>query len=246
VTWLRVATWNERGDRYGVPLAKFVHDMHHVLAACDIVGGQEIAGMPGRMTALGNAAGWAHAKPGPAPVIAWRRDRFHLVQARSELVARGRHVLPVPGRRSFLPDYHAAVVQLRDMNTDRIVTIINGHSPAHAEIRGHARPGGRARMHTEWCRNMADLFDEYQHHGRVFVTADWNWAYHHGPSKTDRDPKVIMHEVGAVSCWSGDRTIHGTLGSRCVDGIYSQHRGQTVDTIQTASDHRVVVVTYAV
>lgn len=239
---IRVATFNERGDKHGVQFPQRGRDLQHVLKNADLVGMQEWPGIEGSMAFLNEQPGWASYRPPHGPPVAWRTDTFRLLERHEHQVAAARNVLPLPGRRSHLPAIHATEVVLQRLDNGHTVTLIDGHSPAHVEIAGHRRPGARGKMYTEFCDGMAELYAAAAKRGRVFVTADWNWNYRDKPV-SKFDPKAIMWEAGARACWHNRAPQH-TLGRRCVDVIYSQHNGLHVTTLHTASDHRTVVVTY--
>jgi hypothetical protein len=227
----RVATANIRVT-LGPKAAREALDK--VLPHADLIGLQEWGNS--RAGILASTRGFAWVKPCPAcPPVGARLDRYTSVEARKVVLAWGRRVNPVPGRRGRLPDCNATLAVFSD--DDGEVAVLNIHLPAHVEKGSHYRRilhrlTPRARMHRQAVSSITKIESQQKAKGRrVYVIGDTN--YHLMP----------LPLTGLRSCWTGNRHP-GTLGARTVDQVYAAHKPTSVRTIRTASDHDAVVVTY--
>lgn len=200
------------------------------------VGGLQEYGGPARRESLRGLAdlGMAFYKPADcatAPPIIWDYHRFDLVRGRAVLVADGRRVRPVPGKRSVLDDLFGTVVELHDLLLDRETVVGNLHTPAHVEH----WPGPRRAMYREAVLAIAAERPDY-------LTGDWNWSLR----TPDALPRQLLERRGLVSCWSGNPSPVGTHGRRLIDGVFARERATEAHVLSgfDVGDHDPAVATY--
>lgn len=234
----RVGTFNlyqrSDNDRADAAVRRFVE---HV----DLAGLQEYGGHD-RLESLRGLAdlGMAFYKPRDvpsAPAIIWDRDRFDLMRGRSVLVADGRRVTPVPGKRSVLGDYYGTVVVLRDLVSGCETVVGNLHTPAHVEL----WPGPRRGMYRESVTGIAA--DMHLRCDRpAYLVGDWNWSLR----TPDALPRQLLARRGLVSCWSGNPSPVGSHGHRLIDGVFARARADEAHVLSGfhVGDHDPAVATY--
>lgn len=207
----------------------------------DLAGLQEYGG-PARRRSLLDLAdiGMAFYKPkeiATAPPIIWRADRYILLRARTPLVADGRRVNAIPGRRGTLPDYHGTVVVLHDLLLGTEVVVGNIHTPAHVEH----WPGPRRAMYREAITGItADM--HLRRPRPAYLVGDFNWDLR----SPDAMPRQLLHKRGLVACWSGNPSRVGTHHHRLIDGVFANAYAAEAEVLTTINvgDHLPVVATY--
>lgn len=169
------------------------------------------------------------------PVVGMKTARYGDFREHRVLLAKGRTVEPEKGRRTFLPDVYATVVEAVEKATGNTVGVSNTHLPAHVEVKGVYRKikdhlTGRSAMHRQarrkWRRDAqarAKRLDD------MYLTADPNFE--------------LMRLRSFVSCWAGHRTEH-TFGPRTIDAVWARRHAARVATVKIPSDHHAVKATY--
>ncbi len=180
-----------------------------------------------RNALLEDMPGWVFKRgKGGGPPVGVRRSWGRLLRVRRLVLAGRRRVIPVPGRKSTLPDNLATLAVARMRGERRKTALISIHLPAHVEH----WPGPRRQMHAEAVRRLTRAIRWQRLLGRrVFVAGDTNW------DEFDLPP--------LVSCWHGRKPV-GTLGGRTVDGVWADDPADDVRTLNVGSDHRAVIATY--
>lgn len=237
-TTTRVGTFNlyQRSDDHQADAAvrRFVE---HIDA-----GGLQEYGGPVRRASLEGLAdlGFAYFKPKDvptAPPIVWDRDRFDFLRGRTPLLARGRRVLPVPGKRAVLDDLYGTVVVLRDLADGCETVVGNVHTVAHVEL----WPGPRRTMYRESVAAIAAAM--HLHRNRpAYLGGDWNWSLR-APVAL---PRQLLAEHGLVSCWAGNPSPVGSHGRRLIDGVFARGRASDAHVLPGfhVGDHDPAVATY--
>lgn len=160
------------------------------------------------------------------PPVGVRRAWGALLKARRIVLAGRRRVIPVPGRKSKLPDNVATLGVVRQHGQRRKTALFSIHLPSHVEH----WPGPRREMHEQAVKRLRRAIRWQLIRGRrVFVAGDTNWDE--------------MELPPLVSCWRGRKAV-GTLGGRTVDMVYAELAAASVRTLNVGSDHRAVIATY--
>jgi hypothetical protein len=201
------------------------HALDRALVGADLAALQEFK--HDRDALLEDMPGWVFKRGrGGGPPVGVRRSWGKLLKARRIVLAGSRRVIPVPGRKSVLPDTLATLAVTRMSGEWRKTSLISIHLPAHVEH----WPGPRRTMHTEAVKRLTRVIRRQRLLGRrVFVAGDTNWDEFELPP--------------LVSCWHGRKPV-GTLGGRTVDIVYADLAASEVRTLNVGSDHRAVIATY--
>jgi hypothetical protein len=186
---------------------------------------------PGRRTGGSGPYVWSLGVLGGCAVGA-RADRFELLSARAVL-------LSAPGRADredrFLgiePPRLAAVGVYRDRSRDRTVALVGYHLVSGVQAHGRYR-ADRPRLverHRSEVRRLGRLVAR--------LLAAGHEVHAVGDSNFDG-----LRLPGLTSAWEGREDAPGTLGPvRHVDDVHGPGPARTVTLVDTASDHRAVVV----
>lgn len=162
-----------------------------------------------------------------------RRERYAVLSRRSHPLSRpglsDRH-----GRLRLEPGRAATVARHRDLATGATVAVVDYHLVSqvqrHDAYREHDRPRLVARHRSEAAAVE-----------RLVARAAADTTYAGGDAN--------LHGFalpGLVSLWAARPDAPGTLGPRRrVDDLHSETGPLEVELVETASDHRAVVATYA-
>lgn len=178
-------------------------------------------GRPGRYTWLSPVVGGC--------AVGARADRYDLVGAGLRLLSRPGLVAGVP-----LPGRVASVSLWRDRwRPDApATTLVDLHLTPGVQAAGRYRtdrPGRVARHRAEVARLQQVVDAELARGHVVHAVGDGNFAG--------------LRLVGLTSAWQGREGHPGSLGDRLVDDVHGPGRADVVRLVQTASDHRAVLVT---
>jgi len=227
----RVGTLNVRGDLSDEVAREALAVM---LDHCDLLGLQEWG--PNRSKIAREFDGWGYTKPAAGcPPLMFREARYVVLGGEPVVLAEGRFVGFIPGRRSKLPDVVSGLYRLQDVEDDVIIPILNWHLPATVEARGAYRRiknvlSPRARMHREARRAGRRLMEQQAPKpDRAYIVGDTNFH------------DMQLRSFG--SCWTG-RELKGTHGNRTIDIVYGLAPAKDVKTLPVGSDHKGVVATY--
>ena len=179
------------------------------------------------------------AAKGGEPIL-WKTSRYRFRSVHGVRLARAEFVGHLPGRKDRLPASIATEVCLDDLaskHPDGSVTdVIDYHLTA--EIQDVRGGGGykkdaahrlRVRRHKREKRRLGKRARMHQRRGRtVHPCGDGNYSG--------------MTLGGFVNCWEGRHG--GTLQGRPVDIIFGARKPSKLWTIETASDHDSLIVTY--
>ena len=180
---------------------------------------------------------------GPAATYQWisswgdcpvgvRAERYDVLERRTRVLGwvgpadRGTRPL------SVVPPRVATVVLLRDLERERLVSLVNFHLVPGVQGRGVYR-GDRpllASRHREEVRRLAGLVEEELRRGReVHAVGDSNFDG--------------LRLPGLTSAWEGREGEPGTLGARRhIDDVHGPGPATSVVLVSTPSDHKAVVV----
>ena len=153
---LRVGTYNIRA---GVSTLTFTTALGSFLPHADLIGLQEVSSKEKEASlASQEAGGWAYHRgeryfDGQTPVM-WDALRFDFVSARPERLTGAFEVgNEVPGKSGSYPAQYLTVVRLRDLLTQRLVSVVNVHLLPGA-VRAGRRWEGRPRLPFATLRGM--------------------------------------------------------------------------------------------
>jgi hypothetical protein len=186
--------------------------------------------LPGRVSS-GSGYLWSAPLVGGC-VVGARADRYELVEARSRavsLVGRGEH----PQRWwGIEPPRLMTLAVYRDLRSERVVSVVCFHLTPGVQARGRYRDD-RPRLaarHRHEVRRLQQTVDDELARGRVvFALGDSNFDG--------------LRLAGVVSAWTGREERPGTLGRRRkVDDVHGPGPAESVTTLDTLSDHKVVLV----
>jgi hypothetical protein len=188
---------------------------------------------------------WAARRPsgGEPPAYRWlsswgdcpvgvRADRYDVLDWRTQVLGwigpadRGSRPL------SVVPPRVLTLAVLRDLERDRVVSLVNYHLVPGVQGRGRYRedrPLLAARHRTE-VRRLADVVEGELRRGReVHAVGDSNYDG--------------LRLPGLTSAWEGREGEPGTLGPRRhVDDVHGPGPALSVALVSTPSDHKAVVV----
>lgn len=161
-----------------------------------------------------------------------RADRYLLLAA-------GLRVLSLPGQldRELLAGRVASVSVWRDRwhPGAAATTLVDLHLTPGVQSRGRYRsdrPERVARHRAEVARLQQVVDAELAHGHEVHAVGDSNFDG--------------FGLVGLTSAWQGRQGDFGTLGDRLVDDVHGPGPARVVRLVETASDHRAVLVTRSV
>lgn len=232
---------------------EFIDDMQRLVATnTDLIGLQECTGSQ-RRDALAVLPGWGVHQPegrqAAKDPIVWRESRFALVDAGSDVGAKG-----FAGGQ---PRRYLNWVELDDRITGRTVYLINTHLHAGIDRNGKPRvwrPRTRQAFgHIEGVRDLARWLGTQ---GEVFVTGDFNICYRDDRRvRHPRFPYMVLKGARLVPCWEWAQVrrweeTHGRR-DRLIDYVYHQRSRyvtpasvRILDSKFYNSDHNPVLATY--
>jgi hypothetical protein len=227
--------------QYTLSDAAFEHGLRLVLSKRpDILAIQEAGkSRDHSIRRITNGLGYAWARPSspngdPVMPVAWEAGRYRPRSCKAILLARREFVGHLPGRKTRLPASWCTEVILDDLVDGKVVVVEVFHMTA--EIQG--ADGGYKKDAAHWLRVQRHKREKFRlgrrsraqkRKGRVVYPA--------GDGNFDG-----MQLGGFVSCWT--RRSGGTLGWRSPDVIFGATRGSRLETVETASDHDTLIVTY--
>jgi hypothetical protein len=149
-------------------------------------------------------------------------------------LARREYVGHLPGRKTRLPASWCTEVILTDLMSGETVVAEVFHMTADVQDAG----GNYKRDPRYWLRVMRHKRERWRlgHRARMQKRRG-RVVYPAGDGNFDG-----MQLGGFVSCWA--RRSGGTLGWRSPDIIFGYTRGSRLETVETASDHDTLIVTY--
>jgi hypothetical protein len=161
-----------------------------------------------------------------------RAERYDVLECRTRVLG---WVGPADRRTrplSVVPPRVATVAVLRDLERERLVSLINFHLVPGVQARGSYREDRPllAARHREEVRRLAELVEEELHRGcEVHAVGDSNYDG--------------LRVPGLTSAWEGREGEPGTLGARRhVDDVHGPGPAAAVLLVATPSDHKAVVV----
>lgn len=191
---------------------------------------------PRRRGLLARLDEWAWFQPvAGGCAVGARRDRFDVLSRRSRplsrpgLSDRGGGLRVEPGRV-------ATDARFRDRTTGAVVAVVDYHLVSQVQARGVLREHDRPRLVARH-RREAQVVQRLV--ARARATAEATYA--------GGDANLHGFALpGLVSVWAGRPGAPGTLGPhRRVDDVFAESGPLEVELVETASDHRAVVATYA-
>jgi hypothetical protein len=133
---------------------------------------------------------------------------------------------------SLVPPRVATVAVLRDLERERLVTLVNFHLVPGVQARGSYREDRPllASRHRAEVRRLAQVVEDELSRGReVHAVGDSNYDG--------------LRLPGLTSAWEGREADPGTLGPRRhVDDVHGPGPATSVVLVSTPSDHKAVVV----
>jgi len=250
---LTIGTYNLRA---GMGMRKFRNGVTSLRRHVGVAGLQEI-GSNRRRHYLTSLQGWGYYRPHyiqQNPVI-WDRDRFRLVRAHGDRIARSRHLRgQLPGATRRKKDSTATVVRLRHLASGRRISVVNVHL-VHGAVKGGKPWPHRPAVFNLFRNQVAGLVDTVRRErrfGRVFVTGDFNVGYRADQHfALPRLPyrRLTRQRLNAV--WHGTgylRRGEGTHSDALIDQIWSGRGPTRVRILRWVrpSDHFPVVATYRI
>lgn len=250
---LTIGTYNLRA---GMGMRKFRNGVTSLRRHVGVAGLQEI-GSNRRRHYLRSIRGWGYYRPHyiqQNPVI-WNRDRFRLVRAHGDRIARSRHLRgQLPGATRRKKDSTATVVRLRHLASGRRISVINVHL-VHGAVKGGKPWPRRPAVFNLFRNQVAGLVDAVRRErrfGRVFVTGDFNVGY-----RADRHaalPRLPYRRLSRLklnSMWQGTRYLRherGTHNDALIDQIWSKRKPARARILRWVrpSDHFPAVATYRI
>jgi hypothetical protein len=160
-----------------------------------------------------------------------RAERFELLETRLSVLSRP-GMADSPHRPLGLePPRVATVVRVADRVSGNKVSVVCFHLVPGVQRDGRYRsdrPRLAARHRHEVSRLQRTVDDEHERSDVVYAVGDSNFDG--------------LRLRGLTSAWEG-RDSPGTLGRRSIDDVFGPGPAATVTLVDTASDHRVLVVT---
>ena len=252
---LRVGTYNIRA---GVSTLTFTTALGSFLPRADLIGLQEVSSKEKEaFLAAQQAGGWAYHRgeryvDGQTPVM-WDAQRFDFVSARPERLTGAFEVgNEVPGKSGSYPAQYLTVVRLRDLRTERLVSVVNVHLLPGA-VRAGRRWEGRPRLFERYVhevKRVAAVVEGERRWGTVFVLGDFNvgWVADERWRKP-RLPFATLRGLGFKSMWATERPAAGigTHNDALIDQVYTDTRaaGASVERDVVGSDHFPAVADYS-
>jgi endonuclease/exonuclease/phosphatase (EEP) superfamily protein YafD len=251
---LRVGTYNIRA---GVSTLTFSTALGSFLPRADLIGLQEVSSKEKEaFLAAQELNGWAYHRgeryfDGQTPVM-WDARRFEFVSARPERLTRAFEVgNEVPGKSGSYPAQYLTVVRLRDLLTERLVSVVNVHLLPGA-VRAGRRWEGRPRLFERYVHEverMAAVVKDERRWGTTFVLGDFNvgWVADERRRKP-RLPFATFRRMGFKSMWATERPARiGTHNDALIDQVYTDRRAvnASVERDVVGSDHFPAVADYS-
>lgn len=186
------------------------------------------------LASTGRRRGYRLIRAKGGPPVLYDANVTEVTKARPFTLSRASFVGRIGGRKSTLPTNKATVAHFEDDALGRVV-VIDAHLTAEVQSGGRYRTdkehAPRVRRHKRECRRLSRKARRLIGKGhKVFVLLDGNYD------------RLTLPPL--VSCWVGQKS-QGTLGSRCVDIVFTEKPSEHVTTVRTGSDHKAVVSTYA-